>query len=867
MVVDALTPGMIELEVKGFGGALDVLSFSGRERLSSLYAFDVVVESELEWEALCKPMLSAAACLRFRGPDGSARAVRGIVSRVDARGRREAKGPSEYRIRIVPRLWLLGQRHGSRIFQDATVREIVAAVLDGKRIAHRWAATAKLASRAYTVQYEESDLDFVSRLLAEEGIFYFFEPPPESEEDDDSDPGDVVVFGDAPACYAPIPACDDDVIPAAPRPKKGEKLAPAPALPMRHDGGRVAGEVVHRFGLRRQVRTTKLELRDYEYQRPHYRSESQASVFKREGKAAEVPLDTMMESVSLEGAGEMAITHYDHRAAGQEARAGDWAARILLEQLRAEAASGTGRSNCRRLAPGYRFVLEDSSFDADYVVTEIRHRGHIPERARSEAAKTKPPYANRFACVKSRIPFRPPQPKFRVQQVLETATVVGPGQAEGTVCTDALGRIKVHFHWDRDGTLDDTASCWIRVSQAWAGQGMGVQFIPRVGMEVIVGFLGGDIDRPIVLGAAHNATHPVPFALPSSSAVSGVRSRSIGSDGYNELSFDDTPRAELLSIRAERDLALDATRDLAAKVGNDRTIAVQNDDDLRVTGSARRHVGRNRDDAVDGDHASRVKGNRSETIEQNQLVWIGGNSAGTVTGSADRTVSADLATLVGGKERREVVGAQDVRVGDDLTLRVHGCHVVLVGKNDAKRSYLLHVEGTSQLSSSGVSEIWSEKALVLRCGDSQIKLTPKNIEISSPEILLKGKDALISAADGKAKVVGKSEAIVSAETVRLAGKGAGLTLDANAKLEAGKIALASGSAQAEKLAADPKAPPPTTISLVDQDGKPVAHARYVLLFDDGAEQSGFLDQQGKAELTVDGSPKILFPELSEVKPA
>lgn len=220
-----------------------------------------------------------------------------------------------------------------------------------------------------------------------------------------------------------------------------------------------------------------------------------------------VAIDTEHPSLSI----------YDHRPEMQESTANDALARMRLEQLRADVLVGRGHGNSPRLAPGYAFALEGalSGLEGGYVVTSISHKGEVAHRELHSDQGAAPDisltYSNDFEASPSYVTARPERPVTRVQQVIETATVVGPGQSEGAVYTDSMGRIKVHFPWDWGHVKNEHASCWIRSAQVWGGRSWGFQFLPRVGMEVLVGFLGGDVDRPILLGAAYNATHPLPF--------------------------------------------------------------------------------------------------------------------------------------------------------------------------------------------------------------------------------------------------------------------------------------------------------------------------------------------------------------------
>jgi type VI secretion system secreted protein VgrG len=330
-----------------------------------------------------------------------------------------------------------------------------------------------------------------------------------------------------------------------------------------------------------------------------------------------------------------------------------------------------GEGGCSDLSPGHRFALHDhpaAQLDGTYVVTRVEHRG----QTHPEAGRAFRVYWNEFECAPSEMTYCPPRPKRKSVQVALTATVVGPPGEE--IWVDAVGQIKVQFHWDRDGTYDDRSSCWIRVMQPWAGAGWGHQFIPRVGMEVVVVFEGGDTDKPLVLGSLYNGTHPMPFKLPEDKTRSGIRTESSrGGGGFNELSFEDAQAREQIYVHAQRDLD--------EVVRRNHTLLVQNDELIRILQNRVDRVEKNLEEYVSGDHKSRVGGHRVDVVEGNE----------------DRRVSGMLVTRVEGKERREVQRNADLVYAEDLTTRALGNVTTIVGKSPKKRSWVTHAEGTAEL--------------------------------------------------------------------------------------------------------------------------------------------------------------------------
>ena len=486
---------------------LRVMSFRGHEEISGLYRVDVRIATSTPEGDFEASVLEQPARLLMRTTGGTPRALHGIVAAVEAQGTLLQDRPV-YELRLVPRLWLLKRRRTRRIFQDKSVVDIVDTLLTEWRIPTQWRVTRDYPKRAYCVQHRETDYAFLIRLLAEEGIFFYFDHPT-GLDDEESSTGvgaaEIVVLSDAAEHYPPLDG--------------GETLVLRRAQ-ADHDGGALLSreDQVFSFVLRNRVRSRATLVRGYDPQRPRLDLRAMACISERSAAPAAATPMLYEHQGNCEHPGS-----YEGRPANPEIAA------IRLEQERARVTVGQGMTWSRRLVPGRRFTLRDHDSDAldqAYVVTRVEHEGYSPEAA----PEGRPLYQGRFECAPATVRFRPPRPRRPIHALTETAVVVGPGTRE--IHTDEQGRVKVQFHWDLEGRMDEHSSCWIRVAQAWAGAGWGTQFIPRVGMEVVVTFLGGDIDRPMVTGCVYNATHPPPYPLPGSAATSGIRTQSSpGGDG------------------------------------------------------------------------------------------------------------------------------------------------------------------------------------------------------------------------------------------------------------------------------------------------------------------------------------------------
>ncbi|MDP5847770.1 type VI secretion system tip protein TssI/VgrG [Pseudomonas aeruginosa] len=522
------------LSLDGLRHDLQVLEFSGHEGISRPYCFELELVSEragLDLEAL----MHRPAFLAFT-PQGQG--VHGLVygaAQGDA-----GKRLTRYRLTLVPHLAYLAQRNNQRIFQHLTVPQIVALVLEEHGIladAYRFQLGTRYPEREYCVQYDESDLQFVQRLCCEEGIHFHFQH---------SATAHLLVFGD-----------DQTVFPRLGRPTAYV-----------HDSGLVADEpVIKRFSLRLASRTTRTTRRDYDFEKPRLLLEA------GNRPAADAPAEPDLED-------------YDYPGRFVDRQRGKLLSQRALERHRADRRLGEGVSDQPLLVSGHFLEIAEhprAEWNDLWLLSEVFHEGKQPqvleENVTSDTSAStddfQQGYRNRFLATPWEVFFRPPleHPKPRVLGS-QTAVVTGPPGEE--IHCDRYGRVRVQFHWDREGQGDDKSSCWLRVASGWAGNGYGGIVIPRVGMEVLVDFLEGDPDQPLVSGCVYHAAHPVPYELPANQTRSVFKSLSSpGGGGYNELRIEDRKGQEQIFVHAQRDWEENIEHDQKIRVGHERHDTVE----------------------------------------------------------------------------------------------------------------------------------------------------------------------------------------------------------------------------------------------------------------------------------------------------
>jgi type VI secretion system secreted protein VgrG len=816
------------LSCPAMSSVVDVVSVMGSERLNEPYFFNVVAQLPLGEEDIWQSVLGQRATLSIRYADSSARLCHGIVTSHVVVGR-APQGRALVELRLAPRFASMSLRQDSRIFQDLTVQQICDLVLAEHRVKCQWRTQRSYQARDYCVQYQESDQQFVRRILAEEGILFWFEH---------HDTGGQTVQG-------------EEVLVLADDANHYGRVIGDPTLLYREHAGEESGlrieeRQVFAFRAATALTSSAVALRDYDFRRPLLELSA--------GTGADAETGTRLEV-------------YDHHAEYGETDVGAEHARVYLEQLQSKRRSAEGTTLCRRLSPGLGFTLAEhpvTSLDGEWIVTDVEHEGRIGD---ADATQT---YRARFRAVPAGVCYRPSRPARVLRQTQETAIVVGPPGHELHV--DPLGRIKVQFHWDRRGRRDQFSSCWVRVAQAWAGNGWGHQFIPRVGMEVLVSFLGGDQDRPVVTGAVYNAVNPPMEALPARATRSGIRTRSTpGGGGSNEISFEDLTGSEMFLVNAARDYQEDVAVDRRATVGrNDsrevggdlqtnvqgrevhvvrggRTTRISGDDALFVEGGTGVELRGAANVTVQGPLSTQLMGSESIQVRGDSARRVFGDETRSVAGAMEQAVDGDAASTVGGNAKLTVDGVATLNATDGLT--------VSVGTLREPKPTNLMLSGGAALDAAGGMGFRSQDEVRIEVGKNRLvldkdglRIEAKRIELTADAILLNGGGAGL-ALTGDAKLSGATVKVSSAG-------GAVLELDGVAKLDGPAVHLRPGaaaeSAARAKREEQAKNVEKESIVLYDRAGDPITEGPYEVSL------PGYLD----AGIAANGSIEIpKFPDV------
>jgi len=529
---------------------------AGTEEISEMYKFRLDMLAQVTEPIAFDTLLGQSVTVEIRSKS-VVRYINGIVSRL-TEGRQVRASLEDtiffsYRAEVVPKLWLLTHVQHSRIFQHKSVKDILTELLASANAEFKLDATYE--PRDFCVQYRETDFDFCSRLMEEEGIYYFFKH---------LDGDHKMIIGDSPTPLLEV--ADPDM------------ETPKEALFRRPESGRrAAGEElehkVEAWEKVQEIRSAKYALWDQCFEKitggKHDNFESLGTIMPTAAVGTithklKVGVNDALEIYDYPGAFAQRFDGIDKGGAVQAAELGKIptdGTRTVKVRMEQEAVPGltiTGASTCPQFTPGYKFKLVDH-FDSDgeYYFSAIDHTGSIEGAYTGGRSDIELKYSNRFRCIPVAVPFRP-QRKTRRPTVLgsQTAVVVGPAGEE--IFTDKYSRVKVQFHWDRIGARNADSSCWIRVGTPWAGKQWGMIHIPRIGQEVIVDFLEGDPDQPIIVGSVYNAEQMPPYLLPDNKTQSGMKSRSSlkGDDTYfNELRFEDLKDKEHVYFHAQKDYA------------------------------------------------------------------------------------------------------------------------------------------------------------------------------------------------------------------------------------------------------------------------------------------------------------------------
>jgi type VI secretion system secreted protein VgrG len=636
--------------------ALLLVGFSGHEAISRLFSFQLDLLAENDTRVSFEGLLGQRATVRLGLSEGEDRYVSGICSRISQGSRDETF--TAFRMEVVPEFWFLTRIAQSRIFQQKTIPEILREVLAGLAVDYQ--LTGQYERRDYCVQYRETDFNFASRLMEEEGIFYFFKH---------TRLGHRMVVADSPSSFPEILA---------------------PVIFDEFAGGNREEDRVYAWEKTQELRSGKVTLWDHCFELPHKHLEAQKLLQES------VPVGTVTHKLKISNGEKLELYDYPgeyaQRFDGVNPGGGDRPAdvqklftdnqRTATIRMQEEAVPGLmiqGASSIRDFTCGSRFTLQ-RHFDADgpYVLTGVHHAARLTDDYRSGGGGDGWSYSNSFTCIPAALPYRPARmtPKPFVQGT-QTAVVVGPPSEE--IFTDKYGRVKVQFHWDRQGQNNADSSCWVRVAQVWAGRRWGASFWPRIGQEVVVTFEEGDPDRPIIIGSVYNADQMPPYLgqgpdgkHPNDNKLTGVKSNSTkGGSGYNEWRFDDTKGQEQFFLHAQRNMDVRVLNDTMERVLHDRHLIVGRDGQ----GDQRELVAK--------DKHLHVKGNQVEQIEGNMELLIGG--AG---GNQDISIKKQKTETIGGgydlhikADRKEKVdNSVSLTVGQDQQAKVGQKHAVEAGQ-------------------------------------------------------------------------------------------------------------------------------------------------------------------------------------------
>lgn len=716
-----------ELHVDGQDpAAFRVIAFDVEEALSAVHAARVLAETGEEPapdDLLDRP---AALVLDLWGKQ---RRFQGVV--VEAAVELFGDGRRRVEVAIAPALALCGLGVRSRIFQHADVKDVVGSVLRDagvKRVS--WSLQEAHPKRAFVMQHQESDLAFVSRILADEGIGFAFQ---------EGDEGEELILFDTSTRLPPI---------------DGESTI------YDRTAGQLAAEAAWEVRARRASASDAVVLKDYDLRRP--------------------TVDLTAKRAS-EGGGGREV--YVHPGGFVEEPEGKRRARARLEALRDGAFVFEGRTSCPRLAAGRTFSLQATPHAAasiDHLAVRVRHRAFT----RGEGDERVRVYENDFTSIPADVPWRPPPQPRPVVRGPQLAVVTAPPGEE--IHCDEYGRVKVRFLWDRDGPGDDRSSTWLRVGQVALG---GALVLPRNGFEVLVDFEQGDIDRPFVAGHLYNREAMPPYALPGDKTRSTFQSATTaGGPGANEVRFEDSSGAEEIFFSASKDFTVTAHDDAHETVGNDRKLSVgasrslvvgqhhsanvASDRKLTVAGSLGLKVGGKLSDGVGGSESVSVGGTRK--------VDVGGDAATSVAGSLSRSVGAlEAVTAIVGLQRK-TVGSSTVNVGAVWAELVAGSR-----KSSCGGSRTELTGGVKLIKAKGVKVgaganlvLTAAGALATKCGGSRtdsakgsLALTASALSVKAANIVIEAKASLTLLAGGSViSLLAGGIVSISGPSIKLDGK-------------------------------------------------------------------------------------------------
>jgi len=646
------------------GGGLVVRSMSGDEALGGLFTYTLELLShdfELQFDQVVGQPVTVALDL----PEEK-RFFNGYITEFHYLGQTDRY--ARYQAILRPWLWFLTRTSDCKIFQEKTVPDIIKDVF-------RENGMSDFADRLngsyrrweYCVQYGETDFNFVSRLMEQEGIYYFFEHQQDKH---------VLVLADNMSAHNPFPQYE--TVPY---------FTSSPGMSVQER------DHLQYWAVTQNIQPEHYATQDFDFKHP---GKNLLVKLMRPGKHA-YPIENS--------------EIYDYPGEYTESAAGENYVDIRLQELRSQSERVNAGGPCRGMSAGCRFKLEDyprEDQNKEYLVLSVSHQINDSSYISSSRGGAEELYDCQIEVMDIGTTYRQvrstPKP---VIQGPQTAIVVGPDNEE--IFTDEFSRVKVQFHWDRYGLRDENSSCWVRVSQLWAGTKWGGIHIPRIGQEVIVSFMEGDPDKPVITGRVYNADCMPPYTLEQSKTQSGIKSRSSkggGQDNFNEIRMEDKTGEEELHIQAEKDENILVKNNKGEKVGNDETISIGNDreetvghdENLGVSNNRSRNVGANESITIGVDQSIQVKKNQSVAVDKNRALVIG----------------KDLSVTTGDDEIRKTGKKLVIDAGDSILIKCGAASISLKKNGDIKidgKSLVLKASAKINVKASGTVTIKGSKIL------------------------------------------------------------------------------------------------------------------------------------------------------------
>jgi type VI secretion system secreted protein VgrG len=639
---------------------------TGYEGISRLFSYELDLLAFENDSIAFDDIVGEKISLTLHLPDGTPRYINGYVSRF-TQGETDERFFTHYHAQVVPWLWFLTRQADCRIFQNLGAPDIISQVFnlfDFKDF--RLSLKASYPQLEYCVQYRETSFNFVSRLMEEFGIFYYFDHSTQGKH--------TMVLAD-----------------------QSSTLPVSPSSPVSYDlvvGGLVDPEVINNWHVGQEVRTGKYTVTDYNFTTPS------TSLLANDPTVVDLAASQSLELFDYPGL---------HTTKDQ----GDTVAKVRMQEEEAGYMVVSAAGNCRGLMSGYSFELKNhyrGDQNTNYVVTEVRHFASAGQSytAGEPGGET---YSNNLTCIPASVTYRPARvtPKPFVQGP-QPALVVGKSGEE--IWVDKYGRVIVQFYWDRLGKKNENSSCWIRTSQPWAGGNWGAMWIPRIGQEVLVSFLEGDPDRPVITGRVYNADQMPPYTLPDYQTRSTFMSRSSkggGGSNYNELRFEDLKGQEQIFMNAEKDMDLRVENDSREFIGANRHLIVTANQQEQIQADKHLHV--------QGNHFEKIDGNMSLNVGGNQMESVTGNLSLSVTGNQSESVTGNVSLAVTGK------------------------------KDETSMAYALKTDTTIHLNAGAMAVIEAAAGLTLKVGGSTIDMNPAGVFITGTMVFINSGAASVSAPD------------------------------------------------------------------------------------------------------------------------